>query len=77
MRRKKKPHKYCKVAKYKEKKLLSVLATLKRKRQRAEVALAGSSGVWKNTLTETGGRRDWIGCFQDGGKPRKGITFAM
>lgn len=31
--KKKKPHKYCKVAKYKEKELLPVLATLERKRQ--------------------------------------------
>lgn len=34
------PHKYCKVAKYKEQKLLLVLATFKRKEYRAKVALA-------------------------------------
>jgi hypothetical protein len=31
---------------------------------------------WRNTLIEGGGE-GVIGCFQEGGKPGKGITFEM
>jgi hypothetical protein len=31
----------------------------------------------KNTLIEAEGREDVIGCFREGGKPGKGITFKV
>jgi hypothetical protein len=33
-------------------------------------------GRWRNILIEAG-VGDVIGCFQEGGKPGKGITFEM
>jgi hypothetical protein len=34
-------------------------------------------GRWRNTIIEAGGEKNVIGCFQEGGKPGKGITFEM
>jgi hypothetical protein len=34
-------------------------------------------GRWRNTLIEAGGREDVIGCFWEGRKQGKGITFEM